>query len=463
MDEHEFNLYLETCKFVSEETSFIEILNYSDSQYNLIEERPLPPDEFHNFLHGYCAHESVRIPENVRLLNGIRLVLQKDAKHPETFSPVTLSLSASEYGSMVRILNLPFQAVGGTSIVGPFFWSNLDQSSNNPHLHIIFRKADVRRRGATRGWEAILSYSFHTNMTTGFVKGTPSSEVSDAIKHLKTVSEHIRHPLSLPLILLSRDIGAKTDIRQREARAWLRRLENASEHATTDSNFDIEQFNKDLVECYSMLLWKRPKAYIDIILSFELAMERFKSGAPTNSWDSEINTQHSNMLGKLEFLRQKQKGADVYSSVTMERLNRQRDAIINIMSHREAISNLQMVEMLTEQRRLAQASMKDSNSTKRLSLLGATFLPGTFLASLFSMVFFGVENGSLVVSPQLWVYFVITIPLTIIIVTTVWLWDRRQELREGKNEGLDAEVLELERNILATMRQRSLATSIQQI
>ncbi len=63
------------------------------------------------------------------------------------------------------------------------------------------------------------------------------------------------------------------------------------------------------------------------------------------------------------------------------------------MSHREAISNLQMVEMLTEQRRLAQASMKDNNATKRLSLLGATFLPGTFLASLFSMVFFDVESG----------------------------------------------------------------------
>ncbi len=65
------------------------------------------------------------------------------------------------------------------------------------------------------------------------------------------------------------------------------------------------------------------------------------------------------------------------------------------MAHREAICNLQMVEMLTDQRRMAQASKKDNNAMKRLSILGAIFLPSTFLASLFSMVFFSVGDSKL--------------------------------------------------------------------
>ncbi|KAI3328148.1 hypothetical protein F4824DRAFT_484588 [Ustulina deusta] len=469
MDDYEFRLYLDACKYVSEETSFLEILNYSDPGYNSIEEYPLTPDEFHDFLHSYGAHELKQIPEKVRLLNGIRLVLQKDAKHPETFSPMTLPFSAIDYHSMIKIFNLPFRAIEGTSIVGPLFWSNLDHEPNDPHLHIIFRKADMRKEGQTRGWEAILSYSFRTNVTTGFVKGTSTSGITDAVKQLKSMPGYVKHPLLLPLILISRYLGTKTDMRQGEARYWLRRLENTisiqNKSAGQVPMEELEQIGLDIVECYAQLLWLRPQAYIGVLDQLEVAMARFRSGMSTDSWCSELNAQHNNMLGKLDFLRQKLKGVEVYASTTMERLNRQRDAIVNIMSHREAISNLQMVEMLTEQRRLAQASMKDNNATKRLSLLGATFLPGTFLASLFSMVFFDVESeagelGNLVVSRQLWVYFVITIPLTVIIVATLWFWDRRQEMRKKVwKEGLGMEVEELENNIISRLRRRTQTTS----
>jgi Mg2+ and Co2+ transporter CorA len=62
------------------------------------------------------------------------------------------------------------------------------------------------------------------------------------------------------------------------------------------------------------------------------------------------------------------------------------------MAHRESIVNLQMVAMITDQRRIAQASKKDGNALKRLSMMGAVFLPGTFIASLFSMVFFNFHG-----------------------------------------------------------------------
>ena len=64
--------------------------------------------------------------------------------------------------------------------------------------------------------------------------------------------------------------------------------------------------------------------------------------------------------------------------------------LYNIMAQKESKLNL---EMAAQQRRLAHASKRDSTAMKTLSLLGAVFLPGTFLSSVFSMTFFDFNVG----------------------------------------------------------------------
>lgn len=53
------------------------------------------------------------------------------------------------------------------------------------------------------------------------------------------------------------------------------------------------------------------------------------------------------------------------------------------------------MHIANEQKRLADASKRDSKAMKTLSLLGALFLPGTYLASVFSMGFFNFDAGEL--------------------------------------------------------------------
>jgi len=60
--------------------------------------------------------------------------LQQDANQNDTFSPRYISLSHANYEDMVRALRLPFRAIEGTSVVGPFFWSSFDQDDDDPHL-----------------------------------------------------------------------------------------------------------------------------------------------------------------------------------------------------------------------------------------------------------------------------------------------------------------------------------------
>lgn len=80
------------------------------------------------------------------------------------------------------------------------------------------------------------------------------------------------------------------------------------------------------------------------------------------------------------------------------------------------------IEIAHEQKKLADANTRDSATMKGISLLGAIFLPGTFLASVFSTTFFNfetVERDS--VSRKIWIYFAFTIPLTVIVMLR-WLW-----------------------------------------
>ncbi|KAK3333602.1 hypothetical protein B0T19DRAFT_418555 [Cercophora scortea] len=374
---------------------------------------------------------------------------------------------------MVRALRLPFRAIEGTSVVGPFFWSAFDQDDDDPHLQIIFRKSDVRKKGKTRGWELMLSHSFRTGITTGFAKGTPSSDMVESIKHMKACAEQVMHPLLLPVIILSHDLSGANDQKQRDAREWLRRLEHAvsmrNEINEDESPYfkeemvDLDQINRDLVECHSQVLWKRPQAYQEILAGMNKSMADFWDKAASDKRyggpGGEIHKLQRSMLARMDFYHAKLKGIENYAHTTLERLSIQRAALYNIIAQKESKLGLTMAG---EQRRLAHAAKRDSTSMKTLSLLGAIFLPASYLASLFSMTFFNFQNGvdgpPSTISPDLWIYFVITVPLTAAIVLVWRWWDKRREHKYQEEDTLiELGIDKMEAQIMATMRKRTMS------
>lgn len=341
----------------------------------------------------------------------------------------------------------------------------------------------------------MLSHSFRTGITTGFAKGTKSSDMVESIKHLKECALQVMHPLLLPIIILSHDLSAKNDQKQRDAREWLRLLEHAvsmrnevleeESRYIKESMVDLDQINRDLVECHSQVLWKRPQAYQEIIKSIYKAMDNFLTTAsPISAYGGprgDVYKVHRSMLARLDFYQAKLKGIENYAHTTLERLSIQRAALYNIIAQKESKLSLKMAG---EQRRLAHAAKRDSNSMKTLSLLGAIFLPATYLASVFSMTFFDFndnnnysrnngpisteggqttqlqdgDNKNRVVSPDLWIYFVITIPITIIIVLIWRFWDRRRDMKYEKEDADIEEGIEhMEQQIMAAMRKRTLS------
>ncbi|KAI3400948.1 hypothetical protein diail_1156 [Diaporthe ilicicola] len=469
MDDYFFKNHVKACRNVSEDTSYLEIFNYSDPSYNTVEQHPLTMDEFDNFLKRKGAFAPPKVKDGVKLLNGCRIVLQLKVKHPETFAPHVISFTGSEYENMVRSLHLPYRAIEGTAVVGPFFWCSHDSDDeDDPYLQIVMRKSDVRKKGKTRGWELMLSHHFRTGVTTGYVKGTDSSDMTESIQHLKECAVHVAHPFLLPVIILSHDLSPKTDSKQRDARDWLRRLEHAvsmrneiqeEEGYVKADVMDLDQINRDLVECHSQVLWKRPQAYQEIIKAMEEGMEKFLRTLPrarsARALDDggedfygyrDLKKQQSSMLSRLKFYYNKLKGTEHYVHTTLERLAIQRSALYNIIAQKESKLNLQMAG---DQRRLAYASKRDSTSMKTISLLGIdTLAPG---------LTDGNDNGP-VVAPTFWIYWAVAIPITLFIVIIWWIWDRSREARYAKeDDDLEANIEHMEKNIMKTMRQRTMS------
>lgn len=271
----------------------------------------------------------------------MRLILQQNAKHPETFTPGVISLKPAVYVDMVETLFLPYRGIESSSAVGPLFWAAFDQNEDNPHLQMLYRKSDVRKKGMTRGWELSLSHEMKTGLTTGFCKGTPSSDIEACIIHLKACAVQIGHPLLLPTIIFSHDMSAKTDIKQREARDWLRRLEHAvsmrteiedkESYVDKDGLVDFDLINRHLVECHSQVLWKRPTAYIQIADGFGEAFKLFEEGfdgsATPDRWRKELRMLNKSMQSRMQFYKKKLQGIDSYAHTTLQRLEIQRSAV----------------------------------------------------------------------------------------------------------------------------------------
>lgn len=67
----------------------------------------------------------------------------------------------------------------------------------------------------------------------------------------------------------------------------------------------------------------------------------------------------------------------------------------------------------------AVASKRDSSAMKSIAVLTMLLLPGTAVASIFSMGSFFSQTGNsrVAVSPDFWLYWAVTLPLTGVILT----------------------------------------------
>ncbi|KAK4214207.1 hypothetical protein QBC37DRAFT_342599 [Rhypophila decipiens] len=458
----------------NEATSFLEMWSYSDPSFNSInspsnEDEPLSESEFKDFLNGQGAFQSTSpaLPDGVHLIGGMRLIIQNNIEHPQSFSPFHVSMKTNDYLDMIAAFHLPRIAVESSSIVGPFFWYGIesDEKGLNTRLQMIMRNSDCRGgyRG-TWGWEFMLSHDFSSAVTTGFVRRTNRSLGRDWTTDLKDCILDIGHAMLIPLLVIDIEVSGTKDSYQREARKQVRELELAISMRTAGAQpnykladgvtVDLPAISSALATCQSHVLWNPPAANLEIIATIREADQVFRKSLPANRRGSPVLEMfHTTLTARLSFYEKRLRGIQTYGDVTKHKLEVQRNTLYNLMAQKDSKLNLQMA---ADQRLLATQSKRESEAMKGLSLLGAVFLPGAFLASIFSTTFFNfwdTPDIAAAVSPKFWLFLAVTIPSTILIVCLYFLWERRRTRRYEREDTETYGSLDmLEASILASMR-----------
>ncbi len=142
--------------------------------------------------------------------------------------------------------------------------------------------------------------------------------------------------------------------------------------------------------------------------------------------DNEDATDH------VDCLKQRLSSLSLYLNYLERRTERQTAAMFHLVNQVNASTNLAIAR---DTKTLAVSSKHDASSMKILAAMATVFLPGAFVASLFSTSMFNwfANDGMPVVSRRFWIYWVFTLPLTIITVG-LWigweLWSRRKQRQE---------------------------------
>ena len=98
------------------------------------------------------------------------------------------------------------------------------------------------------------------------------------------------------------------------------------------------------------------------------------------------------------------------------------------------------VDIANSSRAIAFNTLRDSAYMKAIANVTMVFLPGTFIASVFAMPFFGSQEGvSVFVSAKIWIYVAITVPLTIATLGSAYIWYHLSARSHRPLQDVDAE------------------------
>ncbi|OCK99289.1 uncharacterized protein K441DRAFT_602405 [Cenococcum geophilum 1.58] len=129
-------------------------------------------------------------------------------------------------------------------------------------------------------------------------------------------------------------------------------------------------------------------------------------------------SEHREIKECIEYLGSAARGLRRYNIGSKERAEADFGVLYSIIAQLDNRLNAKM----------SASSSRDSTAMKTLAFITTLFLPGTFVATVFSMSMFNWgasasdKSSSRVVSSYFWVYWAVTVPLTLIVAFSWRLW-----------------------------------------
>ncbi|KAK1716670.1 uncharacterized protein BDZ83DRAFT_587293 [Colletotrichum acutatum] len=379
------------------------------------------------------------------------------------FRPLRFAMSRKSFLSVEH-------AIGLTSMSLPI----LNGNTGTQHAHLKFKK-NLSGRPLTSLESLVMtikqpqmfqlgnlgmamSHHFETRTTLAFIHGwdifSDKSEITKQpiVPHIEAIQEILKssrrllpHPLLLPVMILRRHL-TRAEIMRRQLSSATEKIEDAiGVTQTARLSGRTVQDQRIVEEVKAMVLGETPRIHTtaristtvtDVInmkgtLEWDEAYVKFlrrvnddvKAHRREPHTTSEADLE---LCGFIDLLERDAQSISSYATRMQSRLDLQFNVLYNLIA--QAGNSLNMQQSTQAGQVAAQAGM-DSTAMKTMAVVTMVFLPPTF--TIFSMSFFNWQASSSsgddggaepTVVPQFWIYWAVSLPLTIAIVIGWRVW-----------------------------------------
>ncbi|PVH79760.1 hypothetical protein DL98DRAFT_588976 [Cadophora sp. DSE1049] len=305
----------------------------------------------------------------------------------------------------------------------------------------------------TSQYSASLSYNLTTRITGAFIHGLCEFEIKALVNKLVPRKNNIAFPMMLPLHLLAFradsargkvgdshreiiDIEHQTGIRTKwhpgKPCCGDLRGKMPEKRRYDDVNFD--KVTADLTSFTSKLAYVEYvcEVHLPMLDSFDAINERILQTYPEEGRrrlekaEHRLRTESGMLRSSLQATYSRAKYLSKRGQVqvqTIYSLIAQKD---NALSTKD---NAALKTISEDQKRITLIAARDSAAMRVISVITTVFIPATFTAAFFSTTFFNFQRGNEgIVSPWVWLYFLVTVVLSVLIIA--WCWSMKDGLNE---------------------------------
>ncbi|KAF2972222.1 hypothetical protein GQX73_g1319 [Xylaria multiplex] len=358
-------------------------------------------------------------------------------KFSNGFQPPSFPIRMETYFAIEKHFGLSEDTLLALSSVQGMSTYNIDIDEETGRLRRLSMVIKAHQKFQVGNYGLAFSYDFETNMSTGILHGTGVTQYGDEyelwskhaaaeiFEHVKTVRHFWDHPLCLPVALLQHHLlrtdyfcqviltnrhtavqyelgavraGRLHGLRGRDIAAEL--PVHQAKISLAELTVTMSSLTFDAIWFCSVSDWQCSclKLLLDVLTDIEDVGLVLK----------EARSMHS----KIRYLTSLAESIKRCTNGMKENGQADMSVLHSIISQVDNRLNA----------KLAAAASHDSAAMKTLAFLTTLFLPGTFVATIFSTDFFNWSDNGTVVSDLFWVYWAWAVPLTIVVAAGWRVW-----------------------------------------
>ncbi|KAH7360280.1 hypothetical protein BKA65DRAFT_492747 [Rhexocercosporidium sp. MPI-PUGE-AT-0058] len=371
----------------------------------------------------------------------LHLIFTRHKQHQtREIKPCYLAFDEEVFKKMLKIMHLssayPYMRVNAGASGNFAKYSTFDENCSVSHLSFVIRVPHSPRVDAKAVWSLAVSWDARTRSTTGLIESLSDEDQREMEGYLKGRAKQRQHPLFLPTMLLDLLIVFYVDHRRRfehllfleESRVGITR----GGKKTDAWNWDYER-QRDATKRFQKLVTSL--VYLERQLDFASSLADFILLCIVHCREENVFP-----LAQRTFFERISK--ELKESVLNDQnfATCQRHQVLCLQKRAQALVSVMYSVVAQNDSRMnvgiAKAAKLDSSSMATIAVLGIVFLPAMLVASMFSMSMFNFSTpGSsespssrrVRVSSDFWIFWAITVPLTLTVLVTWKVCMRRTQ------------------------------------